>query len=164
MQAVLPQPGERRPAPLPHPKQLLLHLVSNPEDMERVYRDLKRIHPHFPEHGSTLVLWRLLFLTGLPCPFDPIPGRMADQLVRMGVRPLPPEARPQAGDFFAVGNAEQITALGVVAKVPLPIAGELPDWFLAVDHQLGEHHRPYRRKITGDPHHPDVVHFLRPFG
>lgn len=164
MKPAVPQSGERRPAPPPHPKSVLLHLVSNPEDMEQIYGDLKRIHPYFPEHGSTLVLWRLLFLAGLPCPFDPIPGRMADQLGRMGVRPLPPAVTPKAGDFFAVGDEEKITALGVVAKVPLPVAGEPPGWFMAADHLMGETYRPYRRKITGDPHHPDVVHFFRPFG
>jgi len=140
----------------------MLHLVNQPDEVERIYRDLRRLHPGFPEYGSTLVLWRLLYLAGLPCPFEPIPERMAGQLLQMGFRPMPRELKPRAGDFFLAGDDEGIvTQVGLVAKVPVPFAGATPDWFMAADHLMGDRLRPYRRRTVGDPSQPDTRAWLR---
>ena len=145
----------------PHPLVALVQLANSPDEMARIYAEIRQIHPAFPEYSSTLVLWRLLQKAGLPCPFDPIPGCMQDLLSMAGVRQICRDERPRAGDLFAADRPGVTVELGVVAKVPIPVAGVQPDWFAAVDHSLGPDHQPYRRKVTGDPERLDIARWLR---
>lgn len=133
---------------LPVPVVILAGLASSPEALARVYREVRRLHPAFPDGANVLTVWYLLWLAGMPAPYAASGERFVVTLQRFGYRALPPTEPPRAGDLFLAPEANHFR-FGVVAKAA--VSG---DWFLATDETLSDH-RPRRMQCS------EVSHWLR---
>lgn len=109
--------SEPTPTPL-HPLRLLAINLSDEAFLKDITDWCKKNHPTYPQASSSLLVWRVMLLSGMSIPYSPMPRgllsileghRYTRQLIDMNTS-------PKSGDLIFWGNEKDSTRVGIVAK------------------------------------------------
>ena len=110
--------SEPTPSPL-HPLRLLAISLSDEVFLKDVTEWCKKNHPTYPQASSSLLVWRIMLLSGMPLPYSPMPRGLSailegNRYIRDSVNE---SLVVKSGDLIFWGNEKDSTRVGIVAKV-----------------------------------------------